>query len=60
MMEREMSATLSVKDAAERLGYRPIVLYGAIKRGEVPCIRIGHTIRIATAWVESQLKKAAG
>lgn len=42
---------LRVSEAAESLGVSRSGLYAAIRRGEVPVIRIGRTARIPAAWL---------
>lgn len=58
---------LRVSEAAESLGISRSGLYAAIRRGEVPVIRIGRTTRIPatwlTRWVDQQVaawEQAAG
>lgn len=46
---RPQSQTVSVEYAARELGIGRTTLYGAIKRGEVPVLRIGRRIVIRRA-----------
>lgn len=46
---RPQSQTVSVEYAAQELGIGRTTLYGAIKRGEVPVLRIGRRIVIRRA-----------
>jgi excisionase family DNA binding protein len=50
--------TVSVDEAAARLGYSRNTVYDAIKRGEVPVIRLGAKMRIAVATIDRMLGKA--
>jgi len=47
--------TLSVPDAARRLGVGRNTLYDAIKRGEVPSIRVGRRLVVPIAALERLL-----
>lgn len=51
--------TLKVNQAAALLGVDRNTLYEAIKRGEVPSIRIGRSIRVPTAGLLRMLEAAA-
>jgi excisionase family DNA binding protein len=55
-----MAETLKVPEAAKRLGISRNSLYEAIKRKEIPVIRIGQAIRISTRWLDHQIDKASG
>lgn len=50
--------TLTVDEAAERLGLSRPVAYQAVKRGEIPVIRIGRRILIPIAALEKMLANA--
>ena len=54
-MENNTKLTLSVSEAARKLGISRNSLYEGIKRGEVPCIRIGKRILIPIAALEMKL-----
>ncbi|MGD0780762.1 MAG: helix-turn-helix domain-containing protein [Dehalococcoidales bacterium] len=51
--------TLNVSDAAIKLGVSRPSLYQAIKRGEIPVIRIGHRVLIPIAALERYLASAS-
>jgi excisionase family DNA binding protein len=54
-MEGDVKLTLSVNEASRKLGISRNSLYEGIKRGEVPCIRIGKRILIPIAALEKKL-----
>ncbi len=56
-MEAE-KLTLNVSEAAIRLGVSKPSLYQAIKRGEVPVIKIGHRVLIPISALEKLLATA--
>jgi len=56
-MEME-KLTLNVSEAALKLGVSRPSLYQAIKKGEVPVIRIGHRVLIPIAALEQYLSCA--
>jgi len=43
---------LRVPEAAESLGISRSALYAAIRRGELPVIRIGRTTRVPAVWLK--------
>jgi excisionase family DNA binding protein len=45
-MENEIQNLLSVKQTAAKLGVRPAFIYDMVSRGDLPSIRMRHTIRI--------------
>ncbi len=49
--------TVNVRPAARELGTCPNSLYAAIKRGEVPVIRVGKRILIGRAVLDRMLGK---
>lgn len=51
--------TLSVPEAARRLGIGKNLAYEAIQRGEIPSIRVGHRLLVPVAALE-QLMVDAG
>ena len=50
--------TLTVAEAAEKLGISLPVAYQAVKRGEIPVIRIGRRILVPIAAFEKKLADA--
>lgn len=52
--------TLTVPEAANLLGISKVTLYRHARAGDVPCARIGHTVRIHRSWVEEQLGQPIG
>ena len=50
--ERE---TVTVLEAARRLGVGHVLVYRAIQRGELPCIRLGHRLLIPKVAFEQLL-----
>lgn len=52
-MERK---TLNVKETARILGVGSVTLYAAIKRGEIPHLRIGRRIVIPIESIDNLLK----
>jgi excisionase family DNA binding protein len=52
--------TYNVSEAAIRLGVSLPSLYQAIRKGEVPVIRIGHRILIPISALEAKLLATAG
>ena len=58
-MKREVSrATYSVVEAGRRLGIGRNQAYEAVRRGEIPTIRIGHRILVPVAALERMLQTA--
>jgi excisionase family DNA binding protein len=57
MQSSEAKLTMSVSEAAKKLGIARNSLYEGIKRGEVPCIRIGKRILIPIAALEKKLSR---
>ena len=51
----EEPTALTVEVAAKRLNVGRSTLYAAALKGQVPCIRIGGTVRIPAAWVSRVL-----
>lgn len=47
--------TISVDQAADVLGVNRVTIYGSIKAGDVPSIRLGRRVRIPSAFVLRQL-----
>jgi hypothetical protein len=57
--QEEAEATISVTEAHRLIGERQIsrnALYNAIKRGDIPSLRLGARILISRAWVDRQLQ----
>jgi excisionase family DNA binding protein len=52
LIKRPGCETVSVDEAAERLGYNRNSIYDAIKRGEIHAIKLGSKVRIAVATIE--------
>jgi hypothetical protein len=55
----EDEAAISVTEAHRLIGQRQIskgALYDAIKRGDIPSLRLGGRILISRAWLTRQLK----
>lgn len=50
--------TYNVAEAAIRLGVSEPSLYQAIKKGEMPVIRIGHRVLVPKAALEKMLENA--
>ena len=50
--------TLKVSEAAIKLGVSEPTLYQAIKKGEVPVLRIGHRILVPVVALEKLLENA--
>ena len=57
-MEREPESTLTVEQVAKRLGIGRGLAYEAVKKGEIPSIRIGSRILVPRAALE-RLESAA-
>ena len=55
MANNEVKLTMSVSEAAKKLGIARNSLYEGVKRGEVPCVRIGKRILIPVAALEKKL-----
>ena len=53
-----VALTLTVKEAAQRLGISHISAYGAVERGEIPAIRLGRRILVPVAALERMLDAA--
>lgn len=51
--------TLSIRQAAKILGVSKNVLYAAMRRGEIPFIKVGGRVVIAKALVEKLLADAS-
>ncbi|MGW0251059.1 helix-turn-helix domain-containing protein [Nocardia goodfellowii] len=51
--------TVSVADAAQLLGIGRSTVYGAVKSGEVPAVRVGNRVRIPSRWVREILQLQA-
>lgn len=51
--------TATVVEAARRLGVGRNQAYEAIKRGEIPAIRVGKRLLVPTAWLERVLSGSA-
>lgn len=47
--------TMSVAEVAEVLGVSRDATYDAVKRGELPALRVGRTIRVPTAKIAEML-----
>lgn len=47
--------TMTVPEAAEALGVHRDTVYDAVRRGELPAIRLGRTVRIPTARIARML-----
>jgi excisionase family DNA binding protein len=54
----EEKLTLNVSEAAVRLGISKPSLYQAIKKGEVPVLKIGHRLLIPISALERHLATA--
>ena len=50
--------TLTVPEAAKRLGIGKNLAYEAIQRGEIPSIRVGHRLLVPLSALERLLKYA--
>lgn len=46
-----MSAALTVAQVASELQVSRDVVYEAVRRGEIPSLRIGRTVRIPASWL---------
>ena len=57
-MAVEAPDLLTVKEAAHRLGVNYKTLYGYVRSGKVPSVKIGWLRRIGRAWVEQQVAAA--
>lgn len=58
-MENSQKYVLSVEDAGKRLGLSRPSAYQAVKRGELPVIRIGRRLLVPVAALEKMLENAA-
>jgi excisionase family DNA binding protein len=47
--------TLSPVEVAKILGTGKNAVYESVKRGEIPTVGLGRTIRIPTTWVKARL-----
>ena len=56
-METE-KLTLNVSEAALKLGISRPSLYQALKRGEIPCIKVGHRVVIPISALQRHLASA--
>jgi len=59
MQNSEAKLTMSVSEAAKKLGVARNSLYEGVKRGEVPYVRIGKRILIPIAALEKKLSHIA-
>ncbi|MET9491186.1 helix-turn-helix domain-containing protein [Nocardia sp. NPDC006630] len=48
--------TISIPDAATLLGIGRSTVYAAVSSGEIPAIRVGHRVRIASTWIREALR----
>ena len=58
-MENAQKYVLSVEDAGKRLGLSRPSAYQAVKRGELPVIRIGRRILVPIVALEKMLENTA-
>ena len=56
MVQGAVALTVTVREAAKLLGIGRNLTYEAVKRGEIPSIRIGERILIPRAGIEKLLK----
>ncbi len=58
----ELPAIMTVEEAAKWLRVRRTTCYEAVRRGDIPCIRLGRQIRISKsaliAWAEGKPKSS--
>ena len=52
-----MTPLMSVKDAAEFLSMNPATVYHAVKRGTLPHVRIGRSIRFSREALEEFVRR---
>ena len=45
---------LTVTEVAEALRISRGLAYRAVRRGDIPCVRVGHLVRVPAAWLEAQ------
>jgi len=57
-MENSQKYVLSVEDAGKRLGLSRPSAYQAVKRGELPVIRIGRRLLVPVAALDKMLESA--
>lgn len=50
--------TLTVAEAAKRLGVGKNLAYEAIQRGEIPAIRVGHRLLVPLAALKRMMEQA--
>jgi excisionase family DNA binding protein len=50
-------ATVSVKDAARRLGISRGFAYAKVKDGTIRCVRIGRAVRVPLAVLDEMLRR---
>ena len=50
--------TLTVPETAKRLGIGKNLAYDAIRRGEIPSIRVGHRLLVPVAALEAMMRRA--
>ena len=60
MENNKTKLTMSVSEAAKKLGIARNSLYEGVKRGEVPYVRIGKRILIPIAALEKKLSNIVG
>lgn len=47
--------TLTVKTVADQLGVSPWAVYDAVRRGEIPNVGVGRSVRIPARWLAERL-----
>lgn len=52
----EGTQTISVEEAGRRLGIGRSAAYAAVRRGEIPAIRLGRLWRVPTARLDQMLR----
>jgi excisionase family DNA binding protein len=57
-IRRAVPLTLTVPEAAQLLQISRAACYDAVRRGDIPSIRIGHSIRVPRAALEAKLAVA--
>lgn len=58
-MQGQKSATVSVEEAAELLGVSRQTAYKAVRRGEIPSLRLGRKIVVPRAKLDALLGRAS-
>ena len=58
--ENTTKDTITVEETAKRLGIGRNTAYEAVKRGDIPSIRIGRRILVPTKALERKLSEAGG